>query len=263
MKGPQSRSSQVPRSLLQGVTAAACAALDVRDLRHRSELRTLTDADGRDVVSPVFRQIASNYERAGASANKNRSQENWRWRRPQMYIAPHNRSPEVVLERAIVSASERLGRADLANQIPVASGLIAGSPDARRAIDLVQQRGESSFEFVELKVGSDSPLYAAVEIVAYACLWILARFDPPARQSDILAADQLDLRVLAPAAYYSSFDLRSIERMFDAGVSTLGDDHGLGVTFAFHVVGTASISFPPLPDIELLEMFDTRRALHN
>jgi hypothetical protein len=55
------------------------------------------------------------------------------------------------------------------------SGLIAGVADGRRAIDLVHQCGRRHFELIEIKIASDKPLYAAVEIIGYGCIGLLAR----------------------------------------------------------------------------------------
>jgi len=47
--------------------------------------------------------------------------------------------------------------------------------DKRRAVDLVCRLEGQSFELIELKVESDTPLRAAVEIVQYGLLYALAR----------------------------------------------------------------------------------------
>ena len=81
------------------------------------------------LVDAIHRTMEANYARGGASANKGRSRENWRWQALQPQISERNRSPEVVLERAVAAACDRLGRTDWANQVPVASGLIASARD--------------------------------------------------------------------------------------------------------------------------------------
>ena len=234
-----------PKSLLEGVEAAACAALGITNLKHRSALLYPEALDAANVVDAVYRTLADNYARGGASANKDRSQANWRWCSLQPQIAPHNRSPEVVLERAIAAACQKAGRTDWANQVPVASGLISGASDGRRAIDLVHRRGPRHFELIELKIASDTPLYAAVEIIGYGCLWLLARADRPARASDLLDADHIDLRVLAPAAYYDRFDLESIEASLDEQARALGDLQGVTLSFVFNVL-PPSLSVVPM-----------------
>jgi hypothetical protein len=148
-------------------------------------MRDLRVTADQNVVDLIFQTVADNYERGDAATNRNRSEENWRWHRLQPQIAAHNTSPEVVLERAIAAACQRTGRTDWANQVPVASGLIDGATDGRRAIDLVHQCSERHFELIELKIASDTPLYAAVEIIGYGCIWLLARAHPPSLKSAI------------------------------------------------------------------------------
>jgi hypothetical protein len=238
---------QSPRSLLEGVEAIACSVLAVAALRHRSALRGLTGSEGEGLVQAIFDALADNYRRGGASANKDRSQANWRWCSLQPKISVANPSPEVGLEREIAKACEAAGRMDWANQIPVASGLILGAADRRRAIDLVHRRGDGHFEFIELKIASDTPLYASVEIIGYACLWLLARADPPTRSSELLVADKVDLRVLAPARYYDGFDLEWLETRLDSQAKALGRAHGVHLSFAFDVLPPA-LCVAGLPD---------------
>ena len=101
----------LPTSLLQGVNAAVCNALGISNLRHRSALHSLQIPIGIDIASIVYRVIAANWSVGGASENKDRSRQNWRWTlQPQ--IGDANRSPEVVLERAIAAACAAAGRTD-------------------------------------------------------------------------------------------------------------------------------------------------------
>jgi hypothetical protein len=240
-----------PTSLLQGVEQTVVEILDITSLSHRSALHRILPFDGTALVDAIHRTIESNYARSGASANKNRSRENWRWQSLQPQISPHNRSPEVVIERAIAAACHRLGRNDWANQIPVASGLLGKKGDGRRAIDLVRRRGERHFELIELKFASDTPLFAAIEIIEYGCLWLIAHDDKPTRPSALLDADHIDLRVLAPAAYYKKFALKDIEVSLDAGVRALGRRNGTVLTFAFELLDER-IQPDSIPDLETL-----------
>ena len=251
----------LPSSLLDGVETAACDALGISRLRHRSALRSLRLTSGIDLADLVYRVVSANWHAGRAAENKDRSSQNWRWAlQPQ--IGAGNRSPEVMLERRIASACMRSGRVDWANQIPVASGLIPGAADGRRAIDLVHRSGERCFQFVELKIASDTPLYAAVELLGYASAWLLARADPPARSTVLLEAEHVDLRVLAPAQYYAPFDLLQLEASLNRGVSLLGERCGVGLSFGYEVL-PRELLHPPLPDDStLLEVLSTRPPLH-
>lgn len=57
--------------------------------------------------------------------------------------------------------------------------------------------------------------------------------DKPSRTSELLEADHVDLRVLAPAAYYSHFPVDDLERALDIGVRALGKREGVEMSFAF------------------------------
>jgi hypothetical protein len=225
-----------PKSIVEGVEQAVVEILGITGLRHRSALFALATVNGPMLVEAIHRTIGGNYARGGASANKDRSRENWRWPALQTRICINNGSREVIVERAIATACKRLGRIDWGNQVPVASGLIASAREGRRAIDLVHRRGERHFELIELKIASDTPLYASIEIISYGCLWMIARNDRPARASALLDADNIDLRVLAPSAFYTKFALKDFEVALDAGVRALGQRNGAILTFAFEVL---------------------------
>jgi hypothetical protein len=127
-----------PSSLLEGVEEATCVALGIARLRHKSALLSLRIPGGLDLARTVYDKVESNWGASHAAANKDRCRENWRWTL-QTHISPMNNSPEGILERAIAIACTD---GEWANQIPVASGLVSGAEDGRRAIDLVQRRGE-------------------------------------------------------------------------------------------------------------------------
>jgi hypothetical protein len=246
------------KSLIDGVEEALCSELGITSTRRRSSMRHLRLTADQDLVRLIFGIVAGNYERGGAAANRDRSKENWRWLRLQPQIAAHNKSPEVMLERAIAVACARTGRTDWANQIPVASGLIAGAADGRRAIDLVHRCGDRHFELIELKIASDTPLYAAIEIIIYGCIWLLARVYPPSLKSAILDADSIDLRVLAPADYYMRYDLDELEVALDRGCRALGSARGTGMTFAFQEFDERLSGALTLDDDALLTALDNR-----
>ena len=256
-----SERTRLPASLMDGTEAAVCAALGLRNFRHRTALRCLGDIDRIDVARLLFELIAENYVRGGATSNRDRSQQNWRWCSIQSQIGAANRSPEVMLERAVAASCLRAGRVDWGNQVPVASGLLLGASDRRRAIDLVHRRGERHFEFIELKVASDTPLYAAIEIIGYACIWLLARGDRPSRPSALLDADRIDLRVLAPAAFYDRYELEAIELSLGQSVGALGRSHGVTLTFGFDVLDDRLLEGPVPEDNALLSSLAARQPL--
>ena len=142
--------------------------------------------------------------------------------------------------------------------MPVASGLIAGAADGRRAIDLARQCGERHFELIELKIASDTPLYAAVEVIGYGCIWLLARAYPPRLKSAILEADHVDLRVLAPMDYYTRYDLTELEAALDRGCGALGQAQDVTMTFAFRALDDRLVGSLNFDDDALLAALDNR-----
>lgn len=249
-----------PRSLLDGVPEEVAALLGIKSVEH--SLRVLPSVDGRALVKAVYACIRQNYESGRATLNKDRSRENWRWPSLQTEIADHNPSAEVGLERAIAKAAKAFAPTEWGNQVPVASGLIAGAGDSRRAIDLVRKRAEGHFELIELKIASDTPLYAAIEILGYGCLWLLARADQPNRPLELLAASSLDLSVLAPAAFYKRHDWRQFERAVDEGVRHLGAELGVDMSFQFSLLDPDIVAGTLKDGAPLLQSLAQSRPLH-
>lgn len=76
-----------------------------------------------------------------------------------------------------------------------------------RSIDLVERTGDESFDFIELKIRSDTPLYAALEVLDYGVLYAFSRINARSLNyeqgfSEILDARRIGLRVLAPNRFY-------------------------------------------------------------
>ncbi len=256
---PHSAEPDGPKSLVNHAQAAAAAMLGVTKLDDPSALLRLAPFDGAALVDTIHRTIAEDYDRHGASANKNSSKETWRWPSLQPTRNEANPSAETRVERAVADACIRLGRHDWGNQVPTASGLLGPTRDRNRSMDLVHRRGKHHFELIELKIESNTPLSAAIQIISYACLWLIARGDRPARPSVLLDADRIDLRVLAPAAYYGRFALSDLESALDAGARALGNRHGVTLTFAFDVLDER-ISPTAIPDdATLLALLDRPR----
>ena len=189
--------------------------------RHRTSAYRLSA--GRPVGFQALPMLRDAYSRLLLNLNRSlyfslhgASKENWRFEK-QLGIAPGNTSPEVGLERAIVGVMG--GR--WTNQMPTASGLWNDVADKRRAVDLVFAVEEKIFELIELKVKSDTPLRAAVEIVQYGLLYALARECYPEKQQTgkpLLCAKDVRLRVLAPTNYYTSYELSWLEHDLDVGL---------------------------------------------
>ena len=259
---PATCETRPPASLLEGVDAAICQRLGIRHLGHKSALLELStrSAFPTGTVEATYSRIASNWQRCREAGTGSPSAANWRWRVPQLAISEHNTSPEVRLERALIAACERLGRSDWSNQVPVASGVAGAKAERRRAIDLVHERSPGRFELVELKVGSDTPLYAAFEIIGYTCIWLLSRLEPPAPDNPLLAAKEIDAVVLAPTAFYAPYQLETLRLQLDNDLQRLGREHGVGLSFRFDAFPD-NLASPPWTDQQLAHLVDARRSV--
>jgi hypothetical protein len=227
-------------------------------------------ADTADLVPELFKVIERNWNAALQTVRRSHSLENFRWRFPQTQHAQHNRSPEVTLERALIGALLAAGRKDWSNQVPIISGIAGPHAFKRRAIDLVHQRADSSFEFIELKIDSDTSIYAAIEILVYGLLWLLSRRDVKIldyKAGDILNAQELSLSVLAPQEYYRRYSVVPLAKAINDGLHQLGDQHGVTMSFRFTAF-PRSFSWPrnpgeaPIPsDEDLIGFLDRRETV--
>ena len=221
--------------------------------KHKTSYRNLTktpvkDLDGAALIEEIYGKIENNW---GNSTYRNGSEENWRFEK-QRRIGSENDSPEVGLERAIINIPEGVwpDAADWVNQVPTASGLVDPTADRSRRIDLIHKCGDKEYEFIELKVGSDTPLYAAMEILKYGVLYIFAREHEEAskyvkKEQDLLQATNIHLRVLAPASYYAEYDLAWLEVCIDRGLASFLTKFNFKMDFKFEALSlTPSRSSP-------------------
>ena len=217
--------------------------LGITNTRHRSALgaleRTPPTADKlTELVDAIYLRLAENWHRLRSSNAKPASLQNWRWYAPVPGIAPHNKSPEVVLERAILPFGLKSQLTVLAGQIRSQSHRVSSTPHSHRRSAIrsgVHRLDDNHFEFVELKVASDTPLFAALEIIQYGLVWLLSRQNRAAlgyHERAMLDADAVDLTVLAPTRYYGQLDLSALAAGLDAGVRSVGHAHG-GINLAF------------------------------
>lgn len=165
-----------------------------------------------------------------------RSLENFRWPYPQCYVEKSNPSREVSFERALIRTLVAARRNDWSNQVPLISGIAGPRAFKRRAVDLVHKCDDGCFEFIELKIDSDTPVFAAVEILVYGLLWLLTRRDRQTlgySPNLILDAQSLRLSVLAPRAYYSRYSVGALCDAINGGLRTLRSRHDVEMEFRF------------------------------
>ena len=256
-------------SLFSGVDEAINRAFGITSYRHRSMFREVITSppksfNGVDFVDGIFKIIQENWESCVLSKGRKPSGENWRWFHPKTALADHNSSAEVCLERALVDACLTAGRTDWSNQVPLASGLVDGSSYRRKAIDLVHQRNDQAFDLIELKVASDNPLYAAMEILQYGLVWLLSRRDRERlgyAGKAIIEAEDVLFVVLAPEIYFENRDVRRIGKPLDRGLSVLGEKHGVRLGFRFQSFPSAFRGDFKYEAKDLLTALDKRREL--
>ena len=151
-------------------------------------------------------------------------------------ISAKNRSLEKRLEKAI---AQDLGE-EWTNQMPTASGLVT-SGERQRNIDLIHLRDVREFELIELKIESDTPLFAAIEILNNGMTYLFSRRHRERlgyRESDQapLWADVIHLRVLAPTGYFHGYNFGWLERFLNQSLAALMDpvlDGSLRMDFSF------------------------------
>lgn len=259
--------------LLRGVDEVVHAALVPEfstrsaflSLKHLSQVNERAEATVRamlDAMDANFPLIVTHPQRL-------RSKENWRLDRLNDTLALENSDPEIVLERSFIRACKAVGRADWWNQVPVSSGLEGRYVGKGRAIDLVHRRSAHAFDFVELKVESNNPLYAAVEIIQYGLIWLLSRI-PSHRQAlgqehrSLLDADDVALCVLAPQKFYANENLHDLEVGINNALIDIGAKRGASMTFRFEQfqddIDIRNIR--ACDDQKLLALFDGRATRH-
>lgn len=188
------------------------------------------------LVFSLFSKIESNWIERIPSAM------NWKLRR-QGDISPQNKSPEVLLERAIVILADRGILKDWFNQLPIASGLIDEYSDKRAAVDLVHVSNDEA-ELIELKWASDTPAHAAFEIVRYGLVFLFCHMKQEGfsyHTYPLMKVKKLSLRVLAPHEYYSFCNLGFLGNALDIALQHLFREKTQGALSADFMF----LSFPP------------------
>jgi len=248
-------------SILQGIDELVDDWLDVEPIgkppyfRHKSTAiepsrRTTRIRDARPFLDACYSRIQQNWLAAIDSGYTNPSKENWRWKR-HLDLAANNTSPELRLERAIVASCGE----SWSNQMPVASGLVGPASNKRAAVDLVYREDPTTYSLIELKVDSDNPLFAAIEILIYGLLFVWSRANQDSlgyddKEQPVLGATDITLGVLAPERFFEGMDLSAFATVLNRGLAEFGEQHGLVLAFEFCQLGA---------DIDL--MADTKLAI--
>lgn len=208
-------------SITTGIDAIIAARRG--DLADPSDVGALFDA--------MVTHLTDRHRVAPRFATRGPSRENWRLEK-RLTISPHNRSPEKTLEKKLAALLDDTW----ANMVPTASGLWDENADKQRNLDLVNRVEEGVYEFIELKIGSDTPQSAAVQLATYAALFVVARRLYTGHRPQMLAAHDVRLRVLAPAPFYAAQRLRPLRDGLDHGLREWAATHepSLALSFEFN-----------------------------
>jgi hypothetical protein len=174
--------------------------------------------DAYDVICRIFDRIEQNFNHAGNRFHTlGPSKVNWRFEKIS-YIDPKNSSPEKQLEKAVANLPDK----DWVNQVPTSGGIMNSASDKLRNIDLVHRFKTGSYEFIELKTDSDTPLFAAFEITVNGLIYLLSRKNYKEQHLDgkeLLVAKEISLQTLAPIKYYDRYELDWLEKELNRGLS--------------------------------------------
>lgn len=234
---------------LLGLAPAPDNGSKERSYRHKGEASNLrSEFDAEDMLRNLMEKIQENLRDRESYGD---SKENWREGHSAIQEADElealENSPEVLLERKIAQALKKTYTHQDSpwwNQMPIASGLVASAADRRRAIDLVHRHDSDrkQYDFVELKIDSDTPLFALTEILRYGLVYLVLRHNRAwltvdSREQPVFSAEKIGLRVLAPQEYFKGYEqyLSRIEAKIN---------HALPV-----VIGELNLSLPLSMDI--------------
>ena len=196
-------------------------------------LRVFPDRHG--LFDQVFERIRMNWV-SNRAEERWPSQSNWVLRVAPAFTQHPTKYLEKQLQKNIAVLLEDEG---WGNDVPTASGL-ANDRGRQMNIDLAH-RIPDGFEFIELKLQSNAPYEAALQILRYGAIYMLYRLEPDLtrrfRGNQMMNAKSIVLEVLAPVHYYSpgDVDLRTLEAQLDRQVARFAEKNvsGLSISFRF------------------------------
>jgi hypothetical protein len=220
---------------------------DGRSYQHKGEASNLKHGlDAESMLGELVKQIRNNLlERDPHSIGS--SSENWREDIRPYLDEQKNTSKEIVLERKIAQAlraleEKRKEKSNWWNQMPIASGLVSSIDDRRRAIDLVHRHDRSGkrYDFVELKIDSDTPLFALMEILRYGNVYLVLResrdwLPEVSRALPVFNAEHVGLRVLAPKIYYGNLNLYWLQEKINLALPQIIKEYPHNLTLTMDI----------------------------
>ena len=157
-------------------------------------------------IAEILRRMEANIPHPSSTSLKL-----WKLRR-KTHIAPHHRSRETMLEKAVAMLAASGHMPGWFNQCPAASGIGGALRTKRSNIDLVHwSEADGHARLVELKWNSDGPSEAMRQILRYGAAYLFCRMYSetlPVRRRAVMQARKISLQVAAPASYYTESGLR-------------------------------------------------------
>ena len=225
----------------------------------------LTLPEHGDLFELVYDQIRTNWTRKREENRWPTPEKNWVFRVMPEFTADPIRRLEKQLQKQIAICLESEG---WGNDIPTASGLVNGH-SRQMNVDLAH-RVADGFELIELKLESNTPCDAALQILRYGAIYMLYRQEPELVQRfklhEMLFAKRVVLEVLAPLQYYSSgdCDLRSLEeqeKLLNCQVETFAERRVVGLALSFRFMAfPPEFIYQPGMDCELIRDATRRRS---
>src|SRR6266566_7643411 len=131
----------------------------------------------KEQINSAFQELAKNTLSRTPGPKPLRSKEILRFEL-KTHMSEKNGAPETVFEKFLAREAKAMAKSSQtgkwANQIPIWSG-VCGSGERKVSIDIGYSPGAGKFSLYELKIGSDHPLYAVVELITYALGYFVVR----------------------------------------------------------------------------------------
>ncbi len=212
--------------------------------------RTLSQRAG--LFEELYKRIRENWNRHREPDRWPTPDKNWVLRVAPEFTAHPTQHKEKQLQKQIAIYLENEG---WGNDVPTASGLV-NARGRQMNIDLAH-RVDGGFELIELKLESNTPYDAALQVLRYGAVYMLYRLEPELARRfklhSMMRAKHIVLEVLAPHSYYSrgDVDLRCLEMQLDHEVETFGERRNAGVALSFRFMAFApDFTYQPGMDCE-------------
>ncbi len=159
-----------------------------------------------DNITDIYNQMEANYRGSPCSESK----ELWKLRRV-CHISPRQRTPKIMLDKAVAFLAESGHMPEWFNRCPVAAGIIDPYKDNNHRVDLVCWCELCRCaRLVELKWDSNDPPSALRQILRYGAAYIFCRVHrnelrlqnrPLMDNRPLMNASHISLEVVAPLSF--------------------------------------------------------------